>query len=301
MTVAEYTPSVERFVALRRSVADLQRSATFYCDGLGFEIVEQTSGEVLLSLGAQCIVLVKVGPEVAVPQVSGPDLRFQHVAIVASGMHAAHTRLQKLAPVAISRGGPQRLPKASGGACAFKFRDPDGHAVELIEFPAGQGAACLSAASQRHDCPTLGIDHAAISVSNADLSIAFYEQLGFSVQSRQINRGVEQARLDGLTGAEVEVEVVALVPPQEATAHLELLAYHTPVPTRSDTHAQAAADRLVWQAHAAHDRSSPTAEPQHKWVITDRDGHLNWLVKPTQETSNFSDRTKIKGATPWAT
>ena len=289
-------PAVLRFVALRRSAADLQRSAAFYCDGLGFEIVERTAGEIVLSLGAQRIVLVEVGPELAVPRVSGPDLRFQHVAIVASDMHAAQARLQKLAPVAISLNGPQRLPKASGGACAFKFRDPDGHAVELIEFPAGQGAACWSSASQRHDCPTLGIDHAAISVYDAEHSIAFYEQLGFRLASRQINRGVEQARLDGLTGAEVEVEVVALAPPQEATPHLELLAYHTPVPTRSDTYAHATADKLVWQAHAAHDRSNPTADPQHKWVITDRDGHLNWLVKRTQATSTFSDRTKIKGA-----
>ena len=289
-------PAVLRFVALRRSAADLQRSAAFYCDGLGFEIVERTAGEIVLSLGAQRIVLVEVGPELAVPRVSGPDLRFQHVAIVASDMHAAQARLQKLAPVAISLNGPQRLPKASGGACAFKFRDPDGHAVELIEFPAGQGAPCWRNTTRGAAGPTLGIDHAAISVSNADLSIAFYERLGFSVQSRQINRGAEQARLDGLTGAEVEVEVVALVPPQEATPHLELLAYHTPVPTRSDTHAHATADRLVWQAHAAHDRSNLTADQPHKWVITDRDGHLNWLVKRTQATSTSSDRTKIKRA-----
>ena len=105
MTVAEYTTSVERFVALHRSVADLQRSAAFYCDGLGFEIVERTSGEIVLSLGAQRIVLVEVGPEMAVPRVSGPDLRFQHVAI-------AFRNWSPLPSVSTVRSGCPRRPVA---------------------------------------------------------------------------------------------------------------------------------------------------------------------------------------------
>ncbi len=36
---------------------------------------------------------------------------------------------------AISTDGPQRLPPSSGGVAAFKFRDPDGHPLELLAFP----------------------------------------------------------------------------------------------------------------------------------------------------------------------
>jgi Glyoxalase/Bleomycin resistance protein/Dioxygenase superfamily len=73
----------------------------------------------------------------------------------------------------ISRYGPQRL---LSGIVAFKFRDPD--LLELIQFP-------------RPDLRTEGgIDHSAISVADAERSIAFYaERLGLSLQSRQVNRG----------------------------------------------------------------------------------------------------------------
>ena len=37
----------------------------------------------------------------------------------------------------ISTSGPQLLPAASGGVSAFKFRDPEGHPLELIAFPPG--------------------------------------------------------------------------------------------------------------------------------------------------------------------
>ena len=41
----------------------------------------------------------------------------------------------------ISEGGPQLLPPSNGAVRAFKFRDPDGHPLELIWFPPGQGRA----------------------------------------------------------------------------------------------------------------------------------------------------------------
>ena len=274
--------SVLRFVMLRRYATDLRRSLAFYCDGLGFEIAseEGASGEVVLALGAQRIVLAEseAGMPAASP-VAGPDARFQHVAIVASDMRAAFERLQTQAPVPISLAGPQRLPAASGGACAFKFRDPDAHPLELIEFPAGTGAACWRV-SGRHpnDSPTLGIDHAAISVSNVERSIAFYERLGFRLDARQVNRGAEQARLDGLEVSDAVVEVVALVASQESTPHLELLGYRAPEPTRSDANTRAAADRLVWQDRATHDAAAD-ADRQHPMAVTDPDGHLNWFLR----------------------
>lgn len=275
--------SVLRFVTLRRHATDLRRAVAFYCDGLGFKIAsnEGASGEAVLALGAQRIVLV--AREAGVPaasSVAGPDVRFQHVAIVASDMQAAFERLQTQAPVPISLGGPQRLPAASGGACAFKFRDPDGHPLELIEFPDGKGAACWRV-SRRHpdDCPTIGIDHAAISVSNVARSIAFYERLGFKLHARQINRGAEQARLDGLDVHDAVVAVVALVAAHESTPHLELLGYRAPEPIRRDANARAAADHLVWQAQATHNAMGPDVTRRHPKFVADPDGHLNGIVR----------------------
>ena len=266
VTTFERTAAVERFVELRRSASDLQRSAAFYGDGLGFEVADRAPGEIVLTLGAQRIVLVS-GAADAVRAVSGPDLRFQHIAIVAADMRAAFARLQALAPVAISRGGPQQLPAASGGVCAYKFRDPDGHALELIEFPPGQGASCWHPDGRVAAGPTLGIDHAAISVANVERSIAFYEQLGFAVQTRQFNHGAEQARLDGLDVA--DVDVVALSPLHAGTPHLELLAYRRPAPCCGGPLDPATADRLIWQVAAQHD---PAREPPR--AAADPDGHL---------------------------
>ena len=260
--------SVLRFVTLRRSSTDLKRSVAFYCGGLGFEVAgnEGAPGEVVLALGAERIALVECSSGMAT--VAGPDVRFQHAAIVVSDMRAAFERLQRQAPVAISRGGPQRLPAAAGGVRAFKFRDPDGHPLELIEFPPGQGAERWRAAAR--EGLTLGIDHAAISVSNVDRSIAFYERIGFRLESRQTNRGDEQARLDGLASAKVEVEVVALVPLDAGGPHLELLGYVTPKPERSDGEAPAATDCVVWQAQAIDGRHQ---------VVTDPDGHRNSMIE----------------------
>lgn len=285
---------VRRFVALRRHVADVRRATAFYCDGLGFHIADNgdSLGEVILALGAQRIILVETRC-CTDPTVIGPDVLFQHVAIVASEMRAAFERVQKFAPVAISCGGPQRLPAASGAALAFKFRDPDGHPVELIEFPAGQGAACWRAQSQRAAGPTLGIDHAAISVSDADRSIAFYEHLGFTLHARQINRGIEQAQLDGMAGAAVEVEVVALVPPKMPTPHLELLAYHRPAPTRGRSDVHAAADQLLWQVNPPRVSASRIAEQHHKRNIMDPDGHINWIVACVRDPTPVRQRTTV--------
>ncbi len=94
-----------------------------YCDALGFEIVKRSSGEIVLSLGAQHIVLVQAPPGMTAQPELGPDVRCRHVAIVDGNMQAAFAHLRQPAAVAIGRGGPQQPPAASGGVCAFKFRD----------------------------------------------------------------------------------------------------------------------------------------------------------------------------------
>ena len=73
------------------------------------------------------------------------DLWFQHLAIVVSDMDAAYAHLGLAEGwQAISDNGPQQLPLSNGGVRAFKFRDPDGHPLELIWFPS----------SAHNDAPT---------------------------------------------------------------------------------------------------------------------------------------------------
>ena len=69
------------------------------------------------------------------------DLWFQHLAIVVADMDAAYAMLSAadLAASDLDAAGPQTLPPRNGGVQAFKFHDPDGHPLELIWFPPGQG------------------------------------------------------------------------------------------------------------------------------------------------------------------
>ena len=271
-------PRVLRLGALRRVVRDLPASVAFYRHGLGFRVVGDADaptlrGVVVLALGQERIELVAASAGVRwLAPADAPAVRFQHVAVVASDIGRAYDQLQSVAPAPISRGGPQQLPQASGGVRAFKFRDPDGHPLEIIEFPPGTGdRRWHTAQAHRADGPTLGIDHAAICVANAERSIAFYAQLGFTVAARQRNVGPEQARLDGLDVS--EVEVIALRPPGSATTagpHLELLAYLTPQPTaaqagKAKAGGQVTQDRLVWQLADAPSAAEPGPVDRPGW------------------------------------
>ena len=73
--------------------------------------------------------------------------------------------------VPITREGPQRLPPETGNVTAFKFRDPDGHPLELLHFPAGTGSVAWQAPNPAS--PFLGIDHTALSVADVPASVAF--------------------------------------------------------------------------------------------------------------------------------
>ena len=123
------------------------------------------------------------------------------------------------------RRGRSACRKASGGATAFKFRDPDGHPLEFLEFPPDAVPQRWRDAAAPHPC--LGIDHSAITVADVDRSIAFYEGLGFRVAGRQRNEGAEQGRMDGL-GIFAVCDVVTLQPPGATAPHLELLGYRGP-------------------------------------------------------------------------
>jgi len=152
------------------------------------------------------------------------DQWFQHFSLVCGDIATVWERLEGGSPGEITKSTPVRLPPNTGSVTAFKFRDPEGHPLELISFPRGVGAPVWQ---ETRGTGIVGYDHTAISVMDVDRSIAFYTGLlGFHVGGRSLNRGPEQDRLDGLTGC--EVDVVALQPVSVATPHVELLHYRTP-------------------------------------------------------------------------
>lgn len=254
---------MQRLPRIEHNTTDLERALAFHRDALGFRMADANATPpawtllpglcdtaprcAQLSLGAQTLVLTEFPNAAPYPEDGASnDLCFQHCAIVVDDMATAYARVMQHGATPITHGGPQTLPPSTGSVTAFKFRDPDGHPLELLAFPDGSGDPAWQSA--RADGPALGIDHSAISVAGVDRSILFYELLGLHVAARGANRGVEQDRLDDL--ADVEVDVVALEGATR-TPHLELLGYRRPrgraaaAPTRL---ADTAADRLVWHA-----------------------------------------------------
>ena len=112
-----------------------------------------------VQLGNQVIPLAETQPPgCSYPDdVPGWDPLFQHFAIVVSDMTAAYANLQALHNwTPISTDGPQILPPSSGGVTAFKFRDPEGHPLEMLAFRPGATPAHWAFRSGNL---CLGIDH----------------------------------------------------------------------------------------------------------------------------------------------
>ena len=197
------------------------------------------------------------------------DLWFQHFAIVTNDMAAAYRRLQRHGATLITHGGPQHLPPAAGAVTAYKFRDPDGHPLELIFFPPGSGDPAWQGVAG-------GIDHSALSVCEAERSLAFYGGFGLGVRSRQVNSGAAQDRLDGL--ANVAVEVIGLSPVALQTPHLELLCYAAPRGRERDPGGRAsdiADSRLIFEV------DGPCTA-----FVRDPDGHASVLLEREPEQLN---------------
>lgn len=274
-------PALQRIATFHLVTLDLDRLVRFYADVLGFaaEGGSVAIGEEEMALlglaGSGVRQRLRLGAErIAIETFdvvgrpyprdgNAASLDFQHLAIPVADIAAAVARLAGATP--ISPAGPSRLPASSGGVTAFKFRDPDGHPLEFLQFPPG-GSPRWTGAAPPDPGIGLGIDHSAISVSDAAASIGFYERLGLRAVAGSRNVGPAQDALDGL--ANVEVDVRPLEPPSSAP-HLELLAYLRPrgaagPPLRPS---DVAATRIGWTGLA-------TA------LLRDPDGHLQQVTAP---------------------
>jgi len=185
--------------------------------------------------------------------IDGPDTRFQHIAIVTDDAAASWARARALGATPISAAGPVTLPLSSGGVTAIKFRDPEGHPLEFLQFPRNM--------SEGAGRGVVGLDHSAISVADLKQARGFYGAWGLELGKQTFNHGPTQVALDGLGGA--RVDVAPLTPPV-TTPHLELLAYRTPRSRQAPPWAvnDIVATRIVWAAN----RSALRRDP---------DGHLH--------------------------
>ncbi len=245
------------------TVSDMDRALDFYTQVLSFKKVsdvevlgteyEQLQGlfgvrlrVVKLQLGSELIELTEYltpkGRPIPIDSRSN-DLWFQHSAIVVSDMDKAYQHLRKY-KVQHASTAPQRIPdtnKAAAGIRAFYFKDPDGHNLEIIYFPAGKG-------DPKWQKPTnqtfLGIDHTAIVVSNTQASLRFYRDLlGLKVAGESMNYGTEQEHLNNVQGARLHISGLR----SPAGPGIEFLEYLAPRDGRSRPADARPNDLLHWQ------------------------------------------------------
>jgi catechol 2,3-dioxygenase-like lactoylglutathione lyase family enzyme len=228
------------------TVADLDRSVAFFEQALGFEklsdriIVDRDYDYLVGTFGVRVrCAMLRLGDEsVQLEQfLSAPgkpippdsrsnDLWFQHFAVVVSDMDRAYQHVSRFSVRGISSA-PQTIPESNSGAAgikAYKFRDPDGHPLELLFFPPDKGNPKWQ---QTGGKLFLGVDHSAIGISDTEKSIAFYRDvLGLRVAGGGVNTGPTQEQLDNAFGA--VVRITGLRPERTAGPGLEFLQYLTP-------------------------------------------------------------------------
>jgi len=226
------------------TVSDMDRALDFYTKVLPFEKLgdveisgpefERLQGVfgarariVRLRLGQEQIELIEYlaprGRPLPVDSRSN-DHWFQHVAIIVSDMDRAY-RLLREHKVRHASTGPQTLPDyipAAAGIRAFYFQDPDGHNLEILQFPAGKGDPKWHRAGAGL---FLGIDHTAIVVSDTEASLRFYrDTLGMKVAGESENYGPEQEHLNNVFGARLHITALRAA----AGPGIEFLEYLAP-------------------------------------------------------------------------
>jgi len=256
-------PKVTAIKSIGITVQDMNRSLPFYEKVLHFKLVsndtiqsEEYSSLVNVKNAVVHLVKLKLGDErielidFIYPEGKGypedshsNDFWFQHIAIITSNMDGAYAWL-KLNDVKNISVEPQRLPdwnKNAGGIKAFYFQDPDGHPLEILEFPPDKGNAKWHKKSNQL---FLGIDHTAIAVSNTDESLKFYRDvLGMEVGDESENYGIEQSRLNNVEGAHLKITGLH----SDFGFGIEFLNYLTPKGGRSNPENINANDLVHWQ------------------------------------------------------
>ena len=257
---------VQRVKMIGFTVADVDREANFFVKVLQFEKVsdfrvvgseyDKMEGVfnanmriVHLKLGEQIVELTQYvsppnGRPIPVPSYSN-DAWFEHMAIVVSDMAAAYKILQENNVQQISANAitiPESNPGAAG-IKAIKFRDPEGHDLELIYFPAGKSdpAWRQPAANKLF----LGLSHTAMTVASTDKSVTFYRDLlGLDVGGVTFNSGTTQDVLDDLFN---DTCLVTEMMPVSQPPHIEFLDYKTPPGGRPMPVDTKATDLWHWQ------------------------------------------------------
>ena len=219
---AQLVKSIE---AVGMTVSDADRSVEFFSKALSFEKISdvEVHGKAYETLQGlfglrMRVVRMRLGEElIELTQYLAPEGRpipagwrsndhsFQHIAIVVSDMDKAYQLLREH-KVRHASTAPQTIPssnKAAAGIRAFYFKDPDGHNLEIICFPAGKGDPRW----QRHgDRLFMGIDHTAIVVSSTQNGLSFYRDLlGLRFAGESMNHGTEQEHLNNVAGARLRI------------------------------------------------------------------------------------------------
>ena len=256
-------PLIKTVESIGFTVSDLDRSVEFFTKVLTFEKVSEAEVAdedyehlqgvfglrmrvARLRLGGEHLELTEYLAPRGRPIPSdfrSNDRMFQHVAIIVSDMDRAYQVLRQN-KVQHASSGPQRLPDwnpNAGGIKAFYFRDPDGHHLEILEFPASKGDPKWQ---QSNGKLFLGIDHTAIVTADTDASLAFYrDTLGMRVAGESENYGPEQERLNNVFGARLRITALRAA----AGPGIELLEYLAPRDGRPFPGDLRANDLAHWQ------------------------------------------------------
>jgi len=272
-TPAQLVKSVD---SIGMTVSDMDRSLEFFTKVLSFEKIsdvevhgsEYEKLQGLFGLRMR-VARMKLGDEVIeLTQYLAPEGRpipvewrshdhwFQHIAIVVSDMDKAYGHLRSHR-VRHASTGPQTIPitnQAAAGIRAFYFKDPDGHNLEIIYFPAGKGDPRWQRNPEKL---FLGIDHSAIVVSNTASSLKYYRDLlGLKLAGESMNYGTEQEHLNNVAGARLHISGLKAA----AGPGIEFLEYLTPRdgrPAPKDTRSN---DLWHWQTTLTTDNVAKAAE-----------------------------------------
>ncbi len=257
-------PAAESVPVVGLTVSDMDRSLGFYTGMLPFRVVADTEVAgapwealtglfgvrmrvVRLALGDERLELIEYLAASTPGRPAPVDARsndrwFQHVAIIVSDMDSAY-HLLRAHRVRSASTGPQLLPKTIPGAAgirAFYFKDPDGHPLEILQFPPDKGDPRWHRKGELF----LGIDHTAIVVASTERSLAFYRDLlGLRVAGQSYNSGSEQAHLNNVEGA--SLHITGLRSPEGPG--VELLEYLAPTDGRPIAEDERANDLVHWQ------------------------------------------------------